>query len=113
MKKDNSGLSEILYALRTGKEIDGKSPFERQYGREPNTVKSNIVTELVNKDVSEQDSKVSFEKSDCEEEVDSTILVRERARGSKLESAFQKKRGRILDETDHTLTFLPERKNLL
>ena len=74
--------------------------------------KCNIGTELVNKekDVSEQVSKVSFEKSDCEEEVDSTILVRERARGSKLESAFQKKRGRILDETDHTLTFLPERK---
>ena len=112
LKKDNSGLSEILYALRTGKKIDGKSPFEKQFGREPNTVKGNIVTELVNKgkDVSEQEPGFNFEKSDFEEEVDSTILVRERVRGSKLEPVFQTKRGRILDESEHNLTFLPEGK---
>ena len=56
--------------------------------------------ELVHKEKSdlEQDPKVSFEKSD------STILIKERARGSKLESAFQKKKRRILDETEHMLT---------
>ena len=42
--------------------------------------------------------------------MDCTFLVRERACGSKLESAFQRKRGKILDETEHTLTFLPEGK---
>ena len=57
------------------------------------------MTELVNKgkDVSEQEPGFNFEKSDFEEEVDSTILVREKVRGSKLEPVFQK-RGRILDE---------------
>ena len=94
MNKDNSGWAEDLCALKTGKKMDGKSPFEGQYSREPNTVKSNIVSELGNKEkgVSEQDPKFSFEESDCKEEVDSTILVRERARGSNLESAFQKKK---------------------
>ena len=94
MNKDNSGWAEILCALKTGKKMDGISPFERQYSREPNTVKSNIVSELGNKEkgVSEQDPKFSFVESDCKEEVDSTILVRERARGSNLESAFQKKK---------------------
>ena len=33
VKKDNSELSENLNALRTGKKADGKSPFEKQYGR--------------------------------------------------------------------------------
>ena len=112
VKKDNSGLSEVLYALRTGKKADGKSPFEKQFGREPNTVKSNIVSELVenSKGVLEQDSKVTFATSDFEEEIDSTILVRERTRGSKLEPTFTKKRGRILEETDHTISFLPQGK---
>ena len=112
VKKDNSGLSEILYALRTGKKADGKSPFEKQFGREPNTVKSNIVSELVenSKGFLERDSKVTFSTSDFEEEIDSTILVRERTRGSKLEPTFTKKRGRILEETDHTISFLPQGK---
>ena len=98
--------------MRTGKKADGKSPFEKQFGREPNTVKSNIVSELVenSKGVLEQDSKVTFSTSDFEEEIDSTILVRERTRGSKLEPTFTKKRGRILEETDHTISFLPQGK---
>ena len=77
VKRDNSGLSESLYALRTGKKADGKSPFEKQYGREPNTVKSNIVNELLAnpKSVLEQEGKVNFSTSDFEEEIDSTILV--------------------------------------
>ena len=45
--------------------------------------------------------------------MDSIILVRERAQGSNLEAEFQKKRGRILDETEHTLTFLPEGKKAI
>ena len=48
LKKDKSGLSEILYALRKGKKADGKSPFEKLYGREPNTVKSNIINKIKN-----------------------------------------------------------------
>ena len=112
VKMDNSGLSEILYALRTRKKADGKSLFEKQCGREPNTVKSNIVSELLAnpKGVLEQESKVNFSTSDFEEEIDSTVLVRERTRGSKLEPTFTKKRGRIPEESDHTISFLPRGK---
>ena len=46
LKKDKSGLSKILYALRMGEKADGKSPFENLYGRKPNMVKSNIVDKI-------------------------------------------------------------------
>ena len=48
LKRDKSGLSEKLYALRTSKKADGKSPFERHQGREPNTIRRNIVQKLEN-----------------------------------------------------------------
>ena len=37
-------------------------------------------------------------------EQDPKILVRERARGTKLEKLYKKKRGTITDETDHSIT---------
>ena len=58
LTKDQSRLSEILYALRISKRKDGKSPFEKQLGREPNTVKSNAVSKLL--DISEQDNSLEF-----------------------------------------------------
>ena len=105
-------MSEISYALRMGKKADGTVPFEKKHGREPNTVISNIVNELLGKPkgVLEQDSRATFAASDFEEVIDSTILVREKARGSKWEPAFSKKRGRVLEETEHTITFLPKGK---
>ena len=106
LKRDKSGLSEILYALRMGKKADGKSPFEKLYGREPNTVKSNIINKI--KNVSENDPKVEFTQSDFEEEVDSTILVRERTKGSKLEGQYKRKTGKVIKESAHTITFLPK-----
>ena len=36
--------------------------------------------------------------------------MRERTRGSKLEGAFKKKKGTLLEETEHTVTFLPAGK---
>ena len=39
IRKDQSGLSEILYSLGISKKKDGKSPFEKQMGKEPNTEK--------------------------------------------------------------------------
>ena len=39
-------------------------------------------------------------------DTDSTILVRERARGSKFESLFRRQRRGILNESLHTLSFL-------
>ena len=106
LKKDKSGLSEILYALRMGQKADGTSPFEKLYSRKLNTVKSNIVDKI--KGVSEIDPGLKFSTSDFEEEVDSAIMVRERTRGSKLEGQFRKRAGKIVKETAHTITFLPK-----
>ena len=64
----------------------------------------------MSKGVLEQDSRATFAASDFEEDIDSTILVREIARSSKLEPAFSKKSGGVLEETEHTITFLPQAK---
>ena len=42
---------------------------------------------------------------------DSTVLIRERTRGSKLEPLFKKKQGQILKATPHTVSFLPAGRN--
>ena len=55
-------------------------------------------------------NRATFAASDFEEDIDSTIVVRGKARGSKLEQAFSKKRGKVLEETEHTITFLPKGK---
>ena len=39
VQKDTSGLSNILFALRTEKGVDNTSAYERQMGRKPNTLK--------------------------------------------------------------------------
>ena len=62
LSKDKTGLSEILYSLRISKKKDGKSPFEKQMGREPNTVKSNLVGKYL--DFSAQDKDVQFQPVD-------------------------------------------------
>ena len=107
LKREKSGLSEILYALRTGQKADGKSPFEKLYKRQPNTVKSNVVERI--KNVSKTEPKVTFSPSDFEEEIDSTILVRERTKGSKLEGQYKRKVRKVIKETEHTITFLPKK----
>ena len=89
-----------------GKKADGKPPFEKLYGREPNTVKTNIINKI--KNVSENDPKVEFTQSDFEEEVDSTTLVRERTKGSKLEGQYKRKTGKVIKESAHFITFLPK-----
>ena len=94
LTKDQPGLLEILYALRISKRKDGKSPFEKQLGREPNTVNSNAVSNFL--DISEQDNSLEFSPTDFQDDLDSTVLVRESSRGSKLEGAFERKTGRIL-----------------
>ena len=41
-------------------------------------------------------------------QIDSTVLVRERARGIKLQGAFDKKSGRKIKKSAHAITLLPE-----
>ena len=75
-------------------------------GKEPNTLKSNVVKWFM--DISAQHPSVEFHQSDFQDETDSAISVRERANGSKLEPTFAKKTGKIVNETDHTASILPE-----
>ena len=51
-------------------------------GKEPNTVKANLVGKFRN--ILAQDSQVEFQPSDFHGDTDSTILVCERTKGSKL-----------------------------
>ena len=111
LTKKKSGLSEILYALRVSKKKDGRSPFEKHMGKEQNTVKSNLVGKFM--DISERDPKLDFQPSDFQDETDSTILVSERSKGSKLESTFAKKTGTVVNETEHTVSNLAERSTMV
>ena len=104
VSKDKSGISNILFALRSEKGIDGKAAFVRQNGRNPNTLK----TRIFEKCILEQDPKTKIEPEDYSDEVDSNISVREKVRGTKLEGAFKKKRGKVLKQSDHTITIMPK-----
>ena len=69
-------------------------------------MKSNAVSKFL--DISEQNNSLEFSPTDFQDDLNSTVLVRERSRGSKLEGAFERKTGRILKESEHTMTILPE-----
>ena len=55
----------------------------------------------------DRDPLIELEPEDFSDEADSTILIRERVRGTTLEGAFKKVRGNIVKETGSTLTILP------
>ena len=74
--------------------------------KEPNTVKSNVVKGLM--DFSEQDPQLELNSSFFQDELDPTVRVIEKARSSKLEQLFSKKSGKVIRETAHAITFLPE-----
>ena len=47
-----------------------------------------------------------LDEGDFESGQDSTILVRERSRGTKLEGAYQKRKGVLIEQSNHTIIFL-------
>ena len=49
--------------------------------------------------------------SDFPQDQDSEIMVRERARGSKLEDIYKRQKGRVINETQHTLTMKEAEKS--
>ena len=73
-------------------------------GKEPNTVKSNLVGKYLG--FSAQDNSVQFQPVDFQDDCDSTVLVRERTKGSKLEPDFARK-SRKVAENPYTITVLP------
>ena len=56
--------------------------------------------------ISEQDPNLELHQSDFQDQLDSTVLDRERARCSKVENTFSKKTGRLVNESAHTITSL-------
>ena len=63
---------------------------------------------MIEKRILDQDPQIEKEPEDFSEEADSTIIVRERVRGTKLEGAFKKVKGQIVGESTHTITILPK-----
>ena len=63
---------------------------------------------MIEKCILEQDRQIEIEPEDFSEEADSAILVREKVRGTKLEGAFKKVKGKIVGESSHTITVLPK-----
>ena len=108
LERDHSGLSEILFALRMYPTRNGKSPYKKYVGIDPNTVKK---LETSRESPISESSEVKLSPSDFESGQDSTIFVRERVRGTKLESAYKKRKGTLLDQSQHTITFLPAGKS--
>ena len=51
---------------------------------------------MIEKCILDQDPGIEIEPEDFSEEADSTILVRERVRGTKLEGAFKKVKGQTV-----------------
>ena len=104
ISKEKEGLSKILFALRSERGSGGKSAFEKHLGRKPNTPKSR----LIEKYILEKDPAIEIEPEDFSEEVDSTILVKERVRGTKLESAFKRVKGQVVSQSNNTITVIPK-----
>ena len=109
LERRNKNLSRILFALRTEIGKDGKSAFERHKKQKPNTPK----TAMVNEFISERDPNLQIEEEDFRPDVDSTVLIRERTCGSKLEGTFAKRKAKIVSESKHTITILPNKGRMV
>ena len=102
--KDKTGLSEILFALGRNPSAARKSPYEHHMGRESNT----ITRILTNTDHSfSEQPELDINNDDFESGQNSTIIIRERARGTKLEGNYKKRKGVLLKNSNQTITFLP------
>ena len=72
----------------------------------PNTENSNVVKMFM--DYSAQDSAGEFQPSDFQDEPDSTILVRERAKVLNWNRHLPKKTGKSINDSEDTVSILPE-----
>ena len=107
-ERSKNGISNILFALRTKKGADGKSALEKQIGRKPNTIKS----AMIEKCILEKDPLIEIEPEDFSDEADSTILVRERMSGTKLQGAFKKVEGKVIGQLEHTISVYQNQEKL-
>ena len=107
VKKDKSGLSEILFALRMYPSKNGNSPYEKCTGKELNKIERLVI----NRDqFIPEPADFKLTESDFESGQDLVEMVRGRTRGRKLEGAYQNGKGSFLEQTDRTIYFLPAGK---
>ena len=59
--------------------------------------------------VLEGDSYFELQQSDFQEDLDSEVLVREQAKGSKLEGFFDRDEAKVIEDTPHTVATLPKK----
>ena len=70
----------------------------------PTTIKEPII---IGKQPISETHEVKLPTSDIDSGQDSILLVRERVRGRKLEGPYKKRKGVLLDQLQHTITYLP------
>ena len=63
---------------------------------------------MIRKCFLEKDPQLQIEPEDFSEEADSTILVRERVKDTKLEGNFKKVKGQIVSQSGKTISVLPK-----
>ena len=63
---------------------------------------------MIRKCFLEKDPQLQIEPEDFSEEADSSILVRERVKGTKLEGNFKKVKGQRVSQSENTITILPK-----
>ena len=61
----------------------------------------------------ERDPNLQIEEENFSPDVDSTVLILERTRGSKLEGTFAKRKAKIVSESKHTITILPNKGRMV
>ena len=105
LERINKNLSKILFALRTEIGKDGTSAFKRHKKQKSNTLTAAMISEFI----PDRAPNLQIEEQDFSPDVDSTVLIREKTRGSKLEGTFAKKKARIVSESGHTITILPDK----
>ena len=106
---DNAGIPEILFAMRMYPSITERSPHKNTRARNQKQFKnwSNP------KQSASQTLEFQLNETEFESRIDSTLLVSERARRNNLERTFNKQKGVILEKSNHTITFLPDRNRSL
>ena len=82
----------------------GKSLLERYTGQEPNTIKRIVNNQ---QQFTSDNQEVELNNGDFKSGQDSAIMVQQRARGAKLEGLYKKRKGVLLENSSHTITFLP------
>ena len=90
LERKNKGLSKILLALRSEIGKDGKSAFERHKNQKLNLSKAAMINGFRKR------YRIRMGGGNFSPDVDSTSLIRERTRGSKLDETYKTKKCKVV-----------------